>query len=357
MATLTPPAATTPASSEIERHGLSDEALLDMYRTMLRIRRFEERVKELFREARLYGSVHLYIGEEGVATGACAALEEGDVISSTHRGHGHCIAKGLELAPMMAELMGKATGYNHGKGGSMHIASLDHGMLGANGIVAAGIPISTGAALGFWVRGSREVALCFFGDGGANHGAFHEGINFAATLKLPVVFVCENNQYAQYHAVHQDLPIENVADRAAAYGIPGVVVDGSDVLAVYGAARTAVDRARRGEGPTLIEAKTYRFEGHFLGDPEPYRTREEVAKARASRDPLVQFGAVLQQLGVASAERLQGIDDEVKQEVEAAVEFGEASPEPGADLLLTDIYTGADPDGRDAPRSRSETDA
>jgi pyruvate dehydrogenase E1 component alpha subunit len=230
-------------------------------------------------------------------------------------------------------------------------------MLGANGIVAAGIPISTGAALGFWVRGSPEVALCFFGDGGANHGAFHEGINFAATLKLPVVFVCENNQYAQYHAVKQDLPIENVADRAAAYGIPGVIVDGSDVLAVYGAARTAVDRARGGEGPTLIEAKTYRFEGHFLGDPEPYRTREEVAQARKSRDPLVQFGAVLQQLGVASAERLQGIDDEVKQEVEAAVEFGEASPEPGADLLLTDIYTGADPDGRDAPRSRSETDA
>jgi TPP-dependent pyruvate/acetoin dehydrogenase alpha subunit len=357
MATLTQPASASAATPGIERHGLTDERLLDLYRTMLRIRRFEERVKELFLEARLYGSVHLYIGEEGVATGGCAALEEGDVISSTHRGHGHCIAKGLELAPMMAELMGKATGYNHGKGGSMHIASLDHGMLGANGIVAAGIPISTGAALGFWVRGSREVALCFFGDGGANHGSFHEGINFAATLKLPVVFVCENNQYAQYHAVQQDLPIENVADRAAAYGIPGVVVDGSDVLAVYGASRTAVDRARRGEGPTLIEAKTYRFEGHFLGDPEPYRTREEVAKARASRDPLVQLGAVLQQLGVASAERLQGIDDEVKQEVEAAVEFGESSPEPGADLLLTDIYTGADADGRDAPRSRSETDA
>jgi TPP-dependent pyruvate/acetoin dehydrogenase alpha subunit len=227
MATLTQPASASAATPGIERHGLTDERLLDLYRTMLRIRRFEERVKELFLEARLYGSVHLYIGEEGVATGACAALEEGDVISSTHRGHGHCIAKGLELAPMMAELMGKATGYNHGKGGSMHIASLDHGMLGANGIVAAGIPISTGAALGFWVRGSPEVALCFFGDGGANHGAFHEGINFAATLKLPVVFVCENNQYAQYHAVKQDLPIENVADRAAAYGIPGVIVDGS----------------------------------------------------------------------------------------------------------------------------------
>jgi TPP-dependent pyruvate/acetoin dehydrogenase alpha subunit len=357
MATLAQPAATSAPSPGIERHGLSDEGLLDLYRIMLRIRRFEERVKELFLEARLYGSVHLYIGEEAVASGACAALGEGDVISSTHRGHGHCIAKGLELAPMMAELMGKATGYNHGKGGSMHIASLDHGMLGANGIVAAGIPISTGAALGFWVRGTPEVALCFFGDGGANHGSFHEGINFAATLKLPVVFVCENNQYAQYHSVQQDLPIENVADRADAYGIPGVIVDGSDVLAVYGAARTAVERARAGEGPTLIEAKTYRFEGHFLGDPEPYRTREEVAQARKSRDPLVRFGAVLQQLGVASAEALKGLDDEVKAEVERAVEFGEQSPEPGPELLLTDIYTGADSDGRDAPRAVSETDA
>ncbi|HEX2032628.1 MAG TPA: thiamine pyrophosphate-dependent dehydrogenase E1 component subunit alpha [Chloroflexota bacterium] len=314
---------------------------------MLRIRRFEERVKALFLEARLYGSVHLYIGEEAVATGACAALEPGDVISSTHRGHGHCIAKGLEMAPMMAELMGKATGYNHGKGGSMHIASLDHGMLGANGIVAAGIPISTGAALGFWVRGSPEVALCFFGDGGANHGAFHEGINLAAVLRLPVVFVCENNQYAQYHSVQQDLPITDVADRAAAYGIPGMVVDGSDVLAVYGAARQAVARARRGEGPTLLEAKTYRFEGHFLGDPEPYRTKEEVAQARTSRDPLTRFGATLQELGVATAATLQAIDAEVQQEVEQAVAFGESSPEPGPELLLTDIYTRAQPDGHD----------
>ena len=168
------------ASPSLDRHGLSDSQLIDMYRTMLRIRRFEERVKELFLEARLYGSVHLYIGEEGVATGACSALREGDVISSTHRGHGHCIAMGLDLAPMMAELMGKATGYNHGKGGSMHIASLDHGMLGANGIVGAGIPISTGAALGFWVTGRPNVALCFFGDGAANEGAFHEGIKDGA---------------------------------------------------------------------------------------------------------------------------------------------------------------------------------
>jgi TPP-dependent pyruvate/acetoin dehydrogenase alpha subunit len=333
--------------SKIDRRGLGDEELIELYRTMLRIRRFEERVKELFLEARLYGSVHLYIGEEAVATGACAALREGDVISSTHRGHGHCIAKGLELGPMMAELMGKATGYNYGKGGSMHIASLDHGMLGANGIVGAGIPISAGAALGFWVRGSKEVAMCFFGDGAANHGSFHEGINFAATLDLPVVFICENNQYAQYHPVKQDLPIENVADRSVSYGIPGVIVDGSDVLAMYAAAKEAVDRARAGKGPTLIEAKTYRFEGHFLGDPEPYRTKEEVAEARRSRDPLVNFSAVLQELGVASPEFLKDLDSDVKEEVEESVRFGEGSPEPGPELLLTDIFTNADSHGRD----------
>ncbi len=352
MATLIQPTQVPPApAAPIDRRGLSDEQLLDLYRTMLRIRRFEERVKELFLEARLYGSVHLYIGEEAVATGACAALQPGDVISSTHRGHGHCIAKGLELGPMMAELMGKATGYNHGKGGSMHIADLDKGMLGANGIVAAGIPISAGAALGFWIRGEPRVAMCFFGDGGANHGAFHEGINFAAVYKLPVVFICENNQYAQYQSVQQDLPIENVADRAAAYGIPGVIVDGSDVLAVYDAAKQAVERARRGEGPTLIEAKTYRFEGHFLGDPEPYRTKEEVAQARASKDPITRFAAVLQQLGVATAERLEQLDEEIRAEVERAVEFGESSPEPGPDLLLTDIFTNADADGRSLYRA------
>jgi len=354
MATQTTPTTQTrvngataaPGAPPVDRRGLSDERLRELYRTMLRIRRFEERVKELFLEARLYGSVHLYIGEEAVATGACAALEERDVISSTHRGHGHCIAKGLELAPMMAELMGKATGYNHGKGGSMHIADLDKGMLGANGIVAAGIPISTGAAMGFWIQGVPRVALCFFGDGGANHGAFHEGINLAAVYKLPVVFVCENNQYAQYQAITQDLPIENVADRSASYGLPGVIVDGSDVLAVYGAAKEAVDRARSGGGPTIIEAKTYRFEGHFLGDPEPYRTKEEVAQARASKDPLIKFSAALQQLGVAGAEDLQLIDDEVKAEVEESVRFGEESPEPGPELLLTDIYSNADADGR-----------
>ncbi|MCL4544388.1 MAG: thiamine pyrophosphate-dependent dehydrogenase E1 component subunit alpha [Chloroflexi bacterium] len=312
---------------------------------MLRIRRFEERVKELFLAAHLYGSVHLYTGEEAIAAGACATLRPGDVISSTHRGHGHCIARGLSLDRMMAELMGKATGYNFGKGGSMHIASLDHGMLGANGIVAAGIPIATGAALGFWIRGQDNVALCFFGDGGANHGAFHEGINLAATLKLPVIFICENNHWAQYQSVSQDLPIAHVASRADAYGIPGCVVDGADVLAVYAATASAVQRARAGEGPSLIEAAAERFEGHFLGDPEVYRSKEEVAKARTTHDPLVRFGRLLEHAGVATATALQQRDEAVLREVDAAVAFAEASPEPGVDRLLTDVFTGADVDG------------
>lgn len=330
----------------LDRHDLSDSDLIDMYRTMLRIRRFEERVKELFLEARLYGSVHLYIGEEAVATGACKALGEGDVISSTHRGHGHCIAMGLETGPMMAELMGKVTGYNHGKGGSMHIASMDHGMLGANGIVGAGIPISTGAALGFWIMEKANVAVCFFGDGASNQGAFHEGINFAAGLKLPVIFICENNGYAQFQSVQQDLPIEHVATRAISYGIPGVIVQGEDILDVYGAVKEAVRRARAGDGPTLIEAKTYRFEGHFLGDPEPYRTREEVAAARATRDPLKIFGAQLQELGVASADDLKRLHSQIDEEMDRAVDFGESSPEPMGSVLLTDIFTGADEHGR-----------
>ncbi len=334
------------APGALDRHDLTDRDLIDVYRTMLRIRRFEERVKDLFLEARLYGSVHLYIGEEAVATAACKAIGDGDVISSTHRGHGHCIAMGLETGPMMAELMGKVTGYNHGKGGSMHIASLDHGMLGANGIVGAGIPISTGAALGFWIQERPNVALCFFGDGAANQGAFHEGINFAAGLKLPVVFICENNGYAQFQSVKQDLPIEHVATRAISYGIPGVIVQGEDVLDVYGAVKEAVRRARAGDGPTLIEAKTYRFEGHFLGDPEPYRTRAEVAAARATRDPLKLFGAQLQELGVATAEDLQAIHVQIDDEMERAIEFGESSPEPPASVLLTDIFTGADEHGR-----------
>ena len=329
-----------------------------LYTQMARIRAFENAAEILSQggvsaynktadgSAKVRGPLHLSTGQEAVAVGVCAHLRASDYLTSTHRGHGHTLAKGADLGRMMGELYGKSNGFNGGKGGSMHIASLDHGMLGANGIVGAGIPISTGAALGFWVTGRPNVALCFFGDGAANEGAFHEGINFAAGLKLPVVFICENNGYAQFQSVQQDTPIPDIATRSISYGIPGVIVEGSDILAMYGAVRTAVDRARAGEGPTLIEAKTYRFEGHFLGDPEPYRTREEVAHARATRDPLKVFSAQLQELGVATTDDLARIDRLVRDEVERSVEFGEASPEPSEDILLTDIYTGADSHGR-----------
>lgn len=314
------------------------ETLIWMYTTMLKIRRFEARVGELFREARLRGSVHLYIGEEAVATGICAALGTDDYITSTHRGHGHCIAKGGQLNEMMAELMGRATGYCKGKGGSMHIADLELGILGANGIVGAGIPITAGAALSARNRGTDQVAVAFFGDGASNQGSFHEGINFASILHLPAIFVCENNQYAQTTPATYDLNITNIADRAAAYGIPGVVVDGQDVLKVYAAAKAAVERARGGEGPTLIEAKTYRFEGHFLGDPQTYRSREEIAQWRDTRDPIPPFRQFIVEHQVLSDSEAQRIDDQVKEGVEAAIRFAENSPEPTADMLFADVY-------------------
>jgi pyruvate dehydrogenase E1 component alpha subunit len=312
--------------------------LVWMYHTMLRIRRFEARVGELFREARLRGSVHLYIGEEACATGICAALRQDDYITSTHRGHGHCIAKGGTLKEMMAELMGKTTGYCKGKGGSMHIADLHLGILGANGIVGAGIPIATGAALSARNRGTDQVAVSFFGDGASNQGSFHEGINLASIFKLPAIYVCENNQYAQTTAATHDLNINDVADRAKAYGIPGVVVDGQDVLKVYDVARAAVARARAGEGPTLIEAKTYRFEGHFLGDPQTYRSRDEVAQWRETRDPIPPFRQYIVEHQVISDAEAQRIDDDVEAEVEEAVRFGESSPEPAPELLFADVY-------------------
>jgi pyruvate dehydrogenase E1 component alpha subunit len=326
------------AQLEIQELGLDRAKLTWMYRTMLRIRRFEERVKQLFRDARLRGSVHLYIGEEAVATGACAALRPDDYITSTHRGHGHCIAKGGRLDRMMAELYGRETGYCKGKGGSMHIADLDSGILGANGIVGAGIPIAVGAALGTRILGRDRVALAFFGDGGANQGAFHEGINFAAVQKLPVVFVCENNLYSQTTPNKYTIAGGSVARRAEAYGIPGERVDGQDVLAVYRSVKAAVDRARAGQGPTLIECMTYRFEGHFLGDPETYRSREEVQEWREKRDPISLFAAKLLATGQFSQAELDQIDQEVLAEVEDAVRFAENSPLPRLEALWEDVY-------------------
>ena len=245
-----------------EQTKISKEVLFDLHRRMVRIRLLEEAAGQLASEARIPGFIHLYGGEEAVAAGGCVALKDEDQISSTHRGHGHLVAKGGEFKPMMAEFMGKATGYCKGKGGSMHISDLDLGMLGANGIVGAGVPIAVGAAFANKYKNNGLVTMAFFGDGSTNIGAFHEAANMACALHLPIVFMCENNEYAEYTARERVMAITDVADRAAAYGMPGVIVDGMDVVAVYEAARVAVARARNGEGPSMIECKTYRYYDH-----------------------------------------------------------------------------------------------
>ncbi|MGB3933224.1 MAG: thiamine pyrophosphate-dependent dehydrogenase E1 component subunit alpha [bacterium] len=313
------------------------EKLVWMYRKMVEIRIFESRVAELFAAGKIPGFVHLYIGEEAVAVGACANLKDTDFITSTHRGHGHCIAKGGRLDLMMAELFGKETGYCKGKGGSMHIADVEIGILGANGIVGGGLGIAPGAGLSAKMRGTDQVTICFFGDGASNQTTFHEGINLASAWKLPVIFVCENNQYgiSLHQSRHQN--ITDIADRATAYGIPGVVVDGNDVMAVYEAVGEAVKRARAGEGPSLVECKTYRWRGHFEGDPQMYRPQEEIEEWKA-KDPIPRFEALLAEMGVMTAEEAEAIRKEVAAEVEAAVEFAEKSPEPAPEAALEDHY-------------------
>jgi len=296
---------------------IEKEKLNWMFRTMVRIRRFEERVVREFADGNIPGSVHVYIGEEAVATGAIAHLKKEDYIMSTHRGHGHLIAKGGEPNKMMAEMFAKKTGYCLGKGGSMHIASLDIGILGAAGIVGSGIPIATGAGLSAKMRGTDQVTICFFGDGASNTGRFHEGINLASVWSLPVVFICENNLWAVSVPTTTSLNVANVADRAAGYGIPGVVVDGMDVLAVYEAAGEAVARARNGQGPTLIEAKTYRYRGHFEGDSGTYRPQEEIDRWM-KKDPIAQYRKKLLEMKVLTKKQAEDIDKEAIAEMEEA---------------------------------------
>lgn len=315
---------------------LPKEKLVKLYREMLRIRLFEEKVSELFTKALLPGFIHLYIGQEAVAVGVCANLRKDDYIASTHRGHGHCIAKGAELKRMMAELFGKKTGYCKGKGGSMHIADYRLGILGANAIVGANIPIAAGAALAAKLRGTDRVAVAFFGDGASNTGAFHEGINMAALWKLPVIFVCENNLYAISTRVSKSTPVTNIADRAASYGIPGVVVDGMDVVAVYKVAHEAVERARKGEGPTLIECKTYRFCGSFEGDPQHYKTREEMEEWK-KKDPL-RLRERLIEKGVLTEAEVEEIEQKIRLAVEEAVEYAEGSPYPEPEEVTKDLF-------------------
>jgi len=316
---------------------LPTERLVEMLRTMWRIRAFEEKAEELYSLGKVHGTMHLSIGQEAVATGVCAALRPDDYILSTHRGHGHCIAKGGDVRRMMAEFLGKETGYCRGRGGSMHIADLKTGNLGANGIVGGGLPIATGVGLGIKMRGLDRVCVAFFGDGAANEGAFHESLNLAAIWGLPVVFVCENNQYAMSMPVQRSMRIAQIADRACAYGIPGRTVDGMDVLAVYEAAWEAVERARTGGGPTLLECVTYRYRGHSRSDRQRYRTREEV-EAWRTRDPIARLESLLLSQGTLTENDLHQVRAEVRAEIEEAVRFAEESPEPDPAQLLEDVY-------------------
>ncbi len=309
-----------------------------MLRTMQTIRHFEERASDEYRAGNIYGVVHCYIGEEAVATGICAALNRDDQIISTHRGHGHCIAKGADLKRMMAELYGRETGYCKGKGGSMHIADFSIGMLGANGIVAGGIPIVTGAGLAAQLEGNARVAVSFFGDGASNAGPFHESINIAAAWKLPVIYVCENNLYAASTPAASTLAHRDVAARAAGYDIPGIVVDGNDVIAVYEAAQNAVARARNGEGPTLIECKTYRWRGHTerIGGSDP-RPQSEI-QAWKQRDPIERFVANLMDQRCLTQAAWQKMDEEILAAIEDAVQFAKASPFPDLEAATEDVF-------------------
>lgn len=321
---------------------LTPTKLLDLYTRIMRIRRFEEQVGRLFAQGQLPGFVHLYIGEEAVGAGVCAALRDDDYIVSTHRGHGHVIAKGGDFDRMMAELFGKTTGYCKGKGGSMHIADFSIGMLGACGIVGGGIPVAVGAGLSAWYRQTDQVAVSFFGDGAANEGSFHESLNLASTMRLPVIFVCENNQYGEFTPAHRAMNIRDIADRAAGYGIPGVIVDGTDAVAMYSAADEAVQRARAGHGPTLIEAKTHRRGGHAEGEAaflagQEYRMPDELAAMEAS-DPLIKLHRVIVERGAIPDEQLEELDQTITQAVLAAVEFARASPEPTLESLYEDTW-------------------
>ncbi|MBA3402938.1 MAG: thiamine pyrophosphate-dependent dehydrogenase E1 component subunit alpha [Actinobacteria bacterium] len=302
------------------------------------IREFEERLKWLVETGVPVGAVHYYVGQEAVAAGVCAALRTSDWISSTHRGHGHCIAKGVDVRPMMAELYGKATGTNRGKGGSMHITDIRVGVLGVNPIVGMGVTHAVGAALSAKVRGTDEVAVAFFGEGAASIGALHESLNLAAIWKLPVVFVCENNGYAQATPAEYAIAVKDIADRAAGYAMPGNVVDGQDVLEVYCAALTAVDRARGGEGPTLIECKTHRYYGHHQGDDTlRYRTEAEEQHAR-ERDPLVIFRERVEAGGFLTPSELDEIDARSREALDDAVSFAESSPLPELGDLYKHVY-------------------
>lgn len=317
---------------------ISRERLLEAYRLMRTIRVFEEKLAQLVTAGKLAGFLHLYAGEEAVAVGVCSSLAERDIVCSTHRGHGHCIAKGVDVRAMMAELFGRVTGVCKGKGGSMHIADLDRGMLGANGIVGAGLPLAVGAGLSATLRHTDGVAVAFFGDGAANQGQFHEALNLASIWRLPVVFVVENNGYGEATPTEFVTPVRDLAARASAYAMAGVIADGMDFFEVHRKAGEAIERARSGGGPTLLECKTYRYFGHYVGDPLTYRSKEEADQVRQTRDPLEAFERRVRAEGWLDESELRRIDHEAVREVDEAVSFAERSPLPQPEDVTTDVY-------------------
>jgi len=317
---------------EIER-----ETLFEMYRRMVRIRQFELAAMDLFKRGMVKGAIHTYIGQEASGVGVCMALRTDDLIAGTHRSHGHNIAKGADTRRMMAEILGKETGYCKGRGGSMHIAAFETGSLGALAVVGSGIPLAVGAALAFKMRGEDRVAAPFTGDAGSNTGNWHEGLNMASIWDLPVLFVLENNHYGVSTNIEDVIKVKDLSQRAVGYGIPGVRVDGFDVLAVYMAALQAVERARRGEGPTLLVTESYRFEGHYAGEPEVYRSRAEVEEYR-KRDPIPRFHDSLISQGKAELVELERIDEEIRDETQEAVTFARQSPEPDPATAMDYIY-------------------
>jgi len=315
------------------------EKLLDAVYKMHLIRKFEEGAEESYMRGLIHGTMHLSIGQEASAMGICMPLSTEDQITSTHRGHGHCIAKGADVKRMFAEFFGKTTGYCAGRGGSMHIADVTTGNLGANGIVGGGLPIAVGAALTAKRLKTGKVAVCFFGDGANNEGAFHEALNMASVWKLPVVFVCENNKYGMSTSTERSTAVANIADRAVAYSMPGVIVDGNVLSDVAEASHNAIERARRGEGPSLIECKTYRYRGHSKSDRNRYRTKDEIDDWMSNRDPIERYEAQLVEFGIATADELAAIRTSVEEEIAAGIEFAKASPAPEIADLADYVYT------------------
>ena len=316
---------------------LSNEVMIEMLKKLIEIRRFEEKAIQLYKTGKIWGYLHPCIGQEAIPVGACQAIGIQDYIISNHRGHGHCIARGADMGKMMAELFGKSTGYCKGRSGSMHIADMELGILGENGIVGGGIPISVGAGLSCKMDGKGNVVLCFFGDGAANNGVFHESLNMSAIFKLPVIYICENNMYAISMRSVDSVACKDVGKRSCAYGIPGHIIDGSDPVEVYNTVKKAARHARDGRGPSLIEAKTYRFYGHHPNDPAEYRGKEEVEYYTSEKDPVTNFKGRLLEGKIITEREIEEIESEVDKKIKDAVAFAEKSPEPELEKFLEEV--------------------